>query len=66
MPSSANGTGPAIVVRDGVDGLLVPADEADFAAALLRCEQASCTSSISTPWSSVTGHREPTMRISPR
>src|SRR5207245_1543033 len=37
LPSVCVGSfGPAIVVRDGVDGLLVPNDEAQFAAALLR------------------------------
>ena len=37
LPSVCVGVnGPAIVVRDGVDGLLVPADETAFAAGLLR------------------------------
>jgi 1,2-diacylglycerol 3-alpha-glucosyltransferase len=37
LPSVCVGVnGPAIVVRDGVDGLLVPDDETAFAAALLR------------------------------
>ena len=37
LPSVCVGAfGPAIVVRDGVDGLLVPEDPAEFAAALIR------------------------------
>lgn len=37
LPSvCVNRYGPAIVMRDGVDGLLVPDDDAAFAAALLR------------------------------
>jgi glycosyltransferase involved in cell wall biosynthesis len=37
LPSVCVGSlGPAVVVRDGIDGLLVPDDETSFAAALLR------------------------------
>src|SRR5262249_36923034 len=37
LPSVCVGSfGPTVVVRDGVDGLLVPNDEAAFAAALMR------------------------------